>query len=190
MNLGFKERFDDGSKTYFPALIWDSLIPEDDVEALLEMGRYCQMYADRYGHPWDMVPVDEPRDAKIHTLRTDKSDRWKPGMRIHFKCGNRYEPGGQFQFAPVCRCHAIEKVTMFSDGARLFLYVGGRALIGDEMEQFARNDGFRDSDHMASWFFPETANVDETDMAKVHLKLIHWTAHLYTPDTAQIYQPC
>src|SRR5699024_2081987 len=45
---------------------------------------------------------------KIHTIRHDEKDRWKPGMKIHPIINNRTK--NRFQFAPVVECQSVQKI--------------------------------------------------------------------------------
>lgn len=49
------------------------------------------------------------RIVKRHTIRTDKSERWRKGMKIHFYVG-RYTDKGRVQFAPICLCTGVQDI--------------------------------------------------------------------------------
>lgn len=43
-----------------------------------------------------------PHVPKLHTIRKDKANRWKPGMDIHMVINNRTP--NRYQFVPVVKC--------------------------------------------------------------------------------------
>lgn len=107
---------------------------------------------------------------KPHTIREDKNNRWKPGMRIHFFewMGKPYR-SKQFKFATgICKSvQAIEIIWYDVDGCKYTIpsiYIDGRWLVYDEMKQLALNDGFDSLELFYAWF--------NTDFKG---RIIHWT---------------
>lgn len=104
--------------------------------------------------------------SKLHSIREDKHDRWKPGMHIHFVINNRTPQ--RFQFAPVIKCISVQKIEIQyrdEDGFKLScptVHVDGVWLT--DHTQLAINDGFNSVEDFFAWF-----NTDFTG------KIIHWT---------------
>jgi hypothetical protein len=113
--------------------------------------------------------------TKIHTIREDKHDRWKPGMKIHFWKGNpRNVKANPYQFAlgEVEKVQTIEIVwtdIVVKDFKGRFphISVDGKPLstdIGnDEYDKLAVNDGFSDWKGFGLWFKEDFTG-----------KIIHW----------------
>jgi len=91
--------------------------------------------------------------TKIHTIRTDKSNRWKVGMKIHFWSGNPRNPSKHpYQFAEgivkqIVQIEIMPEINCIQLGSRPYKYNG-------DIEQIALNDGFRDWEEMKQ-FFPD-----------------------------------
>lgn len=126
-----------------------------------------------------------PTDQKLHSIRTDKTNRWKPGMKIHFSTGMRTKNYKCFaegkciltqvieirEMSQVCvdNCYTYEESHMFGDRSEKFLktfkvIVDGRDLTSDEIDLLAKNDGFETTHDFFRWF-----NKNFTG------KIIHWT---------------
>lgn len=115
-----------------------------------------------------------PMPPKLHTIREDKSNRWKAGNDIHFVINNRTPE--RFQFAPVVKCVSVQEIEIkykhaedlpdvFIDGCDM--WKKGQPGIKEcfkEIEQLAINDGF---DSMLQFFL-----YFNTDFKG---KIIHWT---------------
>lgn len=46
---------------------------------------------------------------KIHTIREDKNNRFKPGINLHLVI-NPYQKGKRLQFAPLIKCTSTQKI--------------------------------------------------------------------------------
>lgn len=117
--------------------------------------------------------------SKLHTIRPDPSNRWKPGAKIHFVINNRTKD--RFQFAPVVEVKSVQKIEISSHGV---LYDGERTADGpfgkfkvkvdnlllsyEDAEYLAINDGFKNLAHFLH-FFPKQFTG----------KIIHWTNKTY-----------
>ena len=109
---------------------------------------------------------------KLHTIRHDPHNRWKPGMKIHFVINNRTK--NRFQFAPVIGVKNVQKIEIKywnrdSDFPLIIIdnYYEYHAYEKDGysfMEQLALNDGFPSVEAFFQYF-----NEDFTG------KIIHWT---------------
>lgn len=105
---------------------------------------------------------------KIHTIREDKTRRWRYGMDIHFATGVRTKQYNQFYRSrckkvdeieilwnrfvkvdfnsPSPSCIMIDKENYFS------VRVNGCELNYDEVCSLAKNDGFENVGEFAKWF--------------------------------------
>jgi len=97
---------------------------------------------------------------KVHTIRVDKHNRWKIGMKIHFWLGNPKNNRGktksyQFGVGEVLR---IEFITMLfannEDWQQDFVKIGEDIILitKDELNALAENDGFDNWEQMKNWF--------------------------------------
>lgn len=109
---------------------------------------------------------------KIHTIREDKNDRWKPGTKIDFFINCRQKD--MFRFAPVLPVVSVQKVEIiwigFSDSFRPWVKIDGKNIYTidqidtKKMLLLAQNDGFDTIEDFFAYF-----DKDFTG------KLIHWT---------------
>ena len=120
-------------------------------------------------HP-NIVIVNNP---KIHTIREDKHNRWKPGRKIEMVYrGPKYSILDHFNkgIPELEKCVSVQKIEMRIPKGCLLVNVAidGRFLGLGEIELLSRNDGFDDINDFFEWF-----NKDFTG------KIIHWTNHRY-----------
>ena len=104
--------------------------------------------------------------SKKHTIRIDKNDRWKPGMKIHFATGVRTRLYHQFY---ECFCKSVQNIQIVHLRYSLLvnktlIFIDDRQLSFDEIELLAINDGFEDVSDFLNWF---NENFEG--------KIIHWT---------------
>lgn len=167
MILPFSTKFADGSKTCFVRKIWDGLhaiVPDYDSEKLF----YAQKHFEKFNQPWDGLNRDI-QFPKIHTIRHDVHDRWKPGMKIHAVIFNRSKQ--QFQFAPVLVCKSTQRIEIIyydTFPVCVEVKVDGLSLTRSEILTLAINDGF--AGIVSFWnFFNKSFSG----------KIIHWTECKY-----------
>lgn len=94
--------------------------------------------------------------TKIHTIRRDEHNRWKPGMTIKFWMGSPMNvKNNPYQFGKgvvdrVARIDIFPKrdivIILFS--GEIFEKITSR----DELNRLAVNDGFKDWEDMKTWF--------------------------------------
>lgn len=106
--------------------------------------------------------------TKIHSIREDKTGRWKEGNTIHFATGVRTKSYNNFK-TDVCK--NVQSISV--DWTKTFLgepsiYIDGRELVHTEVVQLAFNDGFDSLEAFLAWF-----NKDFEG------KIIHWTDFRY-----------
>lgn len=99
---------------------------------------------------------------KIHTIRRDQKDRWKPGRIIHFSTGVRTKDYSQFAIG---RCVSTSEIIINPAEERVFISIGpGLVYRGQGVITFAKNDGFDSLADFWKWFNQPFEG-----------KLIHWT---------------
>lgn len=115
-------------------------------------------------------------NGKLHTIREDKNDRWKPGTKIDFFINCRQK--NMFRFAPVLPVVSVQKVeimwfnTFGTNVARVFIDDESFScvkfekdmIVTGKMLEFAKNDGFDTIEDFFAYFTEDFTG-----------KLIHWT---------------
>lgn len=115
--------------------------------------------------------ADILRKVKIHSLREDKHNRWKIGMKIqHWMHSPRNPSKNPHEFGEDI-CTGKEKVEIWKSGKDVFVAVNGRMLAYQEVLLLAQNDGLT-VDQFRLWFVPP---------GKKRWKgyIIHWTEKRY-----------
>ena len=130
-------------------------------------------------HPDFDLKVFVKAKPKLHTLREDKNDRWKAGMKIHAVIHNRSSK--MFRFLPVFECTGVQRVriayTSIGDtrrSASIIIdgkYQGAAVWHNCKLEKcskkirtIAQNDGFDTVNDFFEWFSEDWEG-----------KIIHWT---------------
>jgi hypothetical protein len=166
MTLSFSTELN-GKPTYFVEKIISGLHMFNDFHFPL---------SDKYSHDLDMIETCEP---KVHTIREDKSNRWKPGIKIHFVINNRTDK--RFQFVdtfPVISTQDIwimpanKSVLVWqkdnNDSSNSYRDGYWKTLTQSQIEFLSRNDGFDTVQDFWNYFNREFGG-----------KIIHWTGLLY-----------
>ena len=116
--------------------------------------------------------------VKIHTIRTDRTERWKKGQIIHFWRGNprntKLEPKPH-QFHE-CNCRSVQdiRINFELDTHVISVQIDNRFISQDEILELAIADGFDSIEDMKDWFFKA---LDGENLFKG--RLIHWTKKTY-----------
>jgi len=115
-------------------------------------------------------------EIKVHTMRTDRNNRWVPGRKIEHYFGNRFGP--EYHCFLKNKCISTQLVLMVLiksaiNPPALKVTIDRKRLSDNEVQQLAINDGFKDVDCLIAWFFKEP----KVDMWAG--KLIHWTSLKY-----------
>ena len=100
---------------------------------------------------------------KIHTVRSDKKSRWSIGKKIHFATGVR---SGNYNCFMEGICKGVQSIRIV--GRQVL--VDGIRLPWEELEEFAKNDGFDNLEDFWLWF----DHYEPFDG-----KIIHWTDKKY-----------
>lgn len=162
-----------GNPTYFIEKIWEGLLRtvfKEDKEYISNLNAH----EEQFGKHWDFLPEESERmtNPKIHTIREDKKERWKPGTKIDFFINCRQK--NMFRFAPVLPVVSVQKVQIvyYHNRETLTLdlpqkkgvIIDDEPLMRSEIEQLALNDGFDTIEDFFAYF-----NEDFIG------KIIHWT---------------
>jgi hypothetical protein len=116
---------------------------------------------------------------KLHSMREDAKDRWKPGMAIHHVYGSRTKNRECFlenkcistQRVQIRHSKVTGKDSMGNDvvvGNSRIILIDGRVMSDETVKQLAINDGFDSVEDFFRWF-GENWNG----------KIIHWTKLRY-----------
>ena len=149
-----------GKPNHFVEKIWETILQKGiqiNVIDFIEFGR--KALPKNY-----IVGTHKP---KLHTIREDKKERWKPGTKIDFFINCRQK--NMFRFAPVLPVVSVQKIEIVYDkvfGKTLYpeILIDNVKLHPMKLEELAQNDGFDSIEDFFAYF-----NEDFTG------KLIHWT---------------
>ena len=182
MILSFKTKIND-KPTYFPEKIITGLFKsqiisrEKAIELFYPQSLMKMVPMEYHGIKSDVaiskVKFDNSIDhsPKIHTIRKDDKNRWKPGIMIDFFINARHKD--MFRFAPRIPVVSTQKIRIIhlKDtllgvvlSHKMYVLIDGKRLSDDEIDKLAINDGFKDG-----WAFFEYFNEDFEG------KIIHWT---------------
>lgn len=110
---------------------------------------------------------------KIHTIRQDIKNKWKPGNKIHFVINNRTK--NRYQFAPTIVCTSTQQIIIkyfYNGKTEQFdlptVLIDGKEKKGKQLLELANNDGFDTVEDFFAYF--------KTDFTG---KIIHWTNFKY-----------
>ncbi len=160
MILPFSTQFPDGTPTNFVGKIWQSVF---DYGLNYEYRIHRKLWLDCVEKG---LILTQGIRAKIHTIREDKHNRWKPGMKIHPVVFNRSK--NQFQFAPTLKCVSVQSLNIHyhSDGYEII--IDDKILTARDIEMLSINDGFSGVEDFENWFSSDFSG-----------KIIHWTDFKY-----------
>lgn len=114
-------------------------------------------------------------EIKIHTIRLDKVNRWRPGVIIQHSKGVRSK---DYRCFLENECKSVQSILIVladapGGGKKMIMTVDKRRLSDAEAAELAKNDGFNNLEDMKAWFFKEP---NEQFYAG---KIIHWTNKKY-----------
>lgn len=172
MILPFKTQIND-KPTFFIEKIWQSFPDDFTIDHFDDFS-----FESYYLFNDDAVDFN----AKLHTMREDKNDRWKTGNKIDFFINARQKD--MFRFAPVLPVIDIQKVEIIwhGEGIRVVnIYIDGECYVQnyapdfntsrqreERMQQLATNDGFDNITDFLNYFNKNFKG-----------KIIHWTNFKY-----------
>jgi hypothetical protein len=116
--------------------------------------------------------------VKIHTIRTDRTERWKKSQIIHFWRGNPKDTKSEpkpHQFHE-CNCRSVQdiRINFELDTHEINIQIDNRFILQEEILELAIADGFDSIEDMKDWFFKK---LDGENFFKG--RLIHWTKKTY-----------
>ncbi|MHB8209116.1 hypothetical protein [Mucilaginibacter sp.] len=169
MVLSFTQKINE-KPNYFIEKIWVGLDKFRLTPNRHDSIEWENKYLEKFKTDWECIPGINFPAAKIHTIREDKPNRWKPGNDIHFVINNR--TANRFQFAPIIKCKSVQTIQIKwkHKGKRSWVKVliDGKVIHG-VLHHLAPNDGFGCIDDFLAYF-----NKDFTG------KIIHWTDLKYS----------
>lgn len=107
------------------------------------------------------------KGTKIHTIRLDPHNRWKPGNKIHFATGLRTKNYKQF-FEGECKSIQSIKIIWLELAIYPKVFVDNKQVDPFIIEKLSMNDGFDNSSNFRKWFIKDFEG-----------KIIHWTNYKY-----------
>lgn len=178
MTLGFSLEIN-GNKTHF-------------MEKILSGKEFMKMeldleFARTFFHPEFDGKLWGNIEPKIHTIRKDKTAKWKEGNKIHMVIHNRTSK--RFQFAPTVTCLCVQKISIKHYslmGSRADIFIDGKCYVSGyftdkhdhdmnsseqrflRMQKLAFNDGFISVQEFFEYFNSDFEGV-----------IIHWTNLMY-----------
>lgn len=186
MTLSFSLQLN-GKPTYFPekiikCLYGNGTVSSNDFFDSFMASKYSKSDAD----------IRKAMAPKLHTIRSDKANRWKAGNKIHFVINNRTPQ--RMQFAPVVECKSVQriKIKQFKTDIHyhVMIWIDDELKYdslylcfhdthkGDSVDEYLKqsdfiknlsiNDGFESSDHFFDYFKKDFEG-----------KIIHWTDLTY-----------
>ncbi len=115
---------------------------------------------------------------KKHTIREDRNDRWKAGMKIHHTTGARTKKYKCFLENSVVSTQQIlivvEKCEHDKNIARIEMRVDREDLKFEQQQQLLINDGFENPKQFFDFFFPRDKK-GEFKKTMFAGKIIHWS---------------
>ena len=119
--------------------------------------------------------------TKVHTIRDDNANRWKPGLTMHMYTGGRFSKEYR-QFAEK-KCVSTQHIKMWvikaSDvigedehGYFIGVKVDGLLINSFDFEKLSTRDGFATHGEFLTWWLPVILKLPNQLFAG---KIIHWT---------------
>lgn len=123
------------------------------------------------GFKKQFVPLIK-KGSKIHTIRADKRNRWKAGMKMHMATGVRTK---KYKCFKQNVCKSIQKIKIKYSPKSFYgkyipskIYIDGKSINFVALCELSKNDGFETVSDFLDWF-----NKDFKG------KIIHWTDKKY-----------
>ena len=121
---------------------------------------------------YDVNPNNSKFPPKIHTIRRDKTNKWKPGYPISMWVEDN--PDDWFQFAPIISVVSIQKIEMVKQTWGIDIIIDDFFMNDVTIKRLIKNDGFESLDDFIKFFFPP-----EEKKITYKGKIIHWTGYYY-----------
>jgi hypothetical protein len=153
-------------ETHFPFKIWNGLF-RYQICTISECLDYQSQHLNRFKTHWSEPTTTLFEDnIKIHTIRYDLTDRYKPGCKLHLFIYSRTKKA--FRFAPVLACTSTQKIEIRYDDSTPHVFIDNRRLMCFEIKALAKNDGFLNEQEFFSYFSKDFLG-----------KIVHWTSKKY-----------
>lgn len=163
MTLGFSQQINN-VPTFFVEKIYKGISELD----LITPNDFYSYHVQHPKYEYDME-VYRNTQPKLHTIREDSKNKWKPGNLIHFVINNQTPL--RYQFAPVLKCTSVQKFRVayfYNPKTQEFdipmVLVDDKEIKGAKLKLLAVNDGFDSVADFLKYF-----NTNFTG------KIIHWT---------------
>jgi len=175
MILSFKTKIN-GKPTYFPEKIIAGLY-EKNIVTFHEGCSFLLDYKNKVRPELlfnTLITPAHKGQSKIHTIRKDDKNRWKPGLMIDFFINARQKD--MFRFAPRVPLKSKQRIFMTylpHLGNGFQVSINGRELDKSEIKVLAVNDGFETVEDFEDYFISEMENDEYSG------KIIHWTDFKY-----------
>lgn len=153
MILSFKTKIN-GKQTHFPEKIMLSI----------EQNKLSK-------EPLNFGIASRNHIPKIHTIRKDEKNRWKPGMMIDFFINARTKD--MFRFAPKIPLKDKQRIYITYIQGRFEVSVDDRYMYWKDIEQIAINDGFDSYEDFRDYFISEMVDYYYGGY------ILHWTDFKY-----------
>lgn len=181
MQIHFVKQFPWGEPSYFIEKIWAGFALNDFLWYNREGCWATEHYKEHWPYGNDSRGISSwwrpfmKVKPKIHTIREDLKDRWKPNKMIHFEqwTGKPYH-SKCYNFAPLIPCMSTQRIRIECQGSHKLkdlgasVFIDNRFLSMNEIEILSQNDGFESYQDFFRWF-----NKDYSG------KIIHWTDFNY-----------
>lgn len=143
---------------------WETNFEEKILSGLYHEG-LLEAYKDDDQQWWLKGYTHRLKAPKLHTIRRDLSDRWKPGNTIRAVTGSRSPKRNQF--APVFNCISTQRIEIRPE-AKVVLIESEDLILQElnsmQIQALAICDGFPDYDTFWEYFSSDFEG-----------KIIHWT---------------
>lgn len=172
MILSFKTKIN-GKPTYFPEKIIAGLY-EKNIVTFHEGCSFLLDYKNKVRPELlfnTLITPAHKGQSKIHTIRKDNKNRWKPGMMIDFFINARQKD--MFRFAPKIPLKDKQRIYMTYIQGRFEVSVDDRYMYWKDIEQIAINEGFDSYEDFRDYFISEM--VDDYYGGYI----LHWTDFKY-----------
>lgn len=128
--------------------------------------------------------------VKKHTFRTDKTNRWKPGTKIHHSYSFRSKHG--YYCFEIGECVSVQKVLIVlsknfkpvvlgfpvvieNEAFKLNITVDRKRMGPHDIKTITVNDGFETVEDFCKWFFYDHGKAKKPVNTMWAGKIIHWT---------------
>lgn len=104
---------------------------------------------------------------KLHTIRADKHNRWKAGMKMHMATGVRTK---KYKCFKEITCKSVQEIRIiyYNKGYMPNIYIDALKISNTQFYELVIKDGFHNPNEFLNWFNKSFIG-----------KIIHWTDKKY-----------